>query len=596
MSQSDGFYLCFLDFFFGCTLCNFTYITTNYINNLIKNFFMTLKIVKEVRDIARFRQILHVLFEEGFDFLLEKIRLKHKIPITKRLKARLEKKKDFSFEKRLRVTLERLGPTFIKFGQVLSVRPDLIPKSYIKELEKLQDEVMPFTFKIVEQQIRKELHKPINELFSKFDKEPIASASISQVHKAVLKNGKKVAVKIQRPEARKLMETDIEIMLYIAKLLEKRMPNLKKYNPVSIVKEFEEWTKKELDFKKEAVNAKIFRKNFKGNKSVTIPEVYDELTTEKILTLEYLDGIELHNIKEIKRKKLNFDKIMKNGFDAVLIQVFMHGFFHADPHPGNILVQKNNSIAFVDFGIVGHFNERLKDNSANLFYGVVNNDAELIADTLIGMGVDSEEINKEELKYEIEIAISQLQNQGLGKSKVSSVLEDVMDIALRYGIKMPIDFVLFGKTIITLEGIALQYDPNFKIIDSSKPFIEKLMKQRYSPVKLANNFIRNITEFKRYIGRLPEETTKALRKIQKGTIKVDIEDTDIKKLSLEIDRSSNRISYALIITAFLIVGAGVIIADKGPALFNVPALALVSFLGAAILTIILFISILKEVK
>ena len=191
-----------------------------------------LGLIKEVRDINRFREILTVLFEEGFDFIIEKIRLKHKVPLTKRVKARIEKKKDFSHEKKLRVTLERLGPTFIKFGQMLSIRPDLIPKSYIKELEKLQDRVPEFSYEIARQQIKKQLGKEINEIFSSFEKKPIASASISQVHKAVLKSGEKAAVKIQRPEAKKLMETDIEIMVYIAKLLEKHFPNIKKYNPV----------------------------------------------------------------------------------------------------------------------------------------------------------------------------------------------------------------------------------------------------------------------------------------------------------------------------------------------------------------------------
>jgi len=337
---------------------------------------MVFKLVKEVRDINRFREIITVVFEEGFDFLLQKIRLKHKIPVTKRLKTRLEQKNKYSIEKRLRLTLERLGPTFIKFGQVLSVRPDLIPKSYIKELEKLQDEVPSFSYDIVKEMIKKEFGKDVNKLFSSFEVKPIASASISQVHKAVLKDGSVVAVKIQRPDAKKIMDSDIEIMLYAAKLLEKHIPNIRKFNPVKIIQEFSNWTEKELDFKREAINAKRFARNFSGDDKIKIPKIYDNFITSKILVMEFIDGIELHNIQEIKRKKINFKPLLEKGFESILTQVFVHGFFHADPHPGNLIITKDKKIAFVDFGIVGYFDEYLKNKSIDLFFGVIENDTQ----------------------------------------------------------------------------------------------------------------------------------------------------------------------------------------------------------------------------
>jgi len=557
---------------------------------------MPFKLIKEVRDINRFREILTVLFEEGFDFVIEKIRLKRKVPVTKRVKTRIKKKESFLPEKRLRLTLERLGPTFIKFGQMLSVRPDLIPKSYIKELEKLQDRVPQFSYEIVKKQIKKELGKEIEELFTRFEEKPIASASISQVHKAILKDGSKVAVKIQRPEAKKLMQTDIEIMLYFAKRLEKHFPDIRKYNPVKIIQEFANWTMKELNFIREAANAKLFFHNFKNSKTVKIPKIYNEYVTEKILVLEFIDGIELHKTKEIKKKKLKFNEIIKNSFDSALTQVFIHGFFHADPHPGNILVLKDNSIALVDFGIVGHFDEKLKDITISLFYGIIENDLDMVVDNLMEFGGDTENINKEELKYEISLFIEPLQKTSLKEIKVSRVLEEIMNISLNYGLKIPLPFILFGKTIVTLEGIGLEYDPNFKIVEASKPFIEELIRQRTSPVYIFNNFIKNALRFKRFAEKLPEETEKALKRIQKGTIKVDIEDTDIRMLSAEIDKSSNRVAYAMLIAALLIVGAIIMQISKGPMIFEIPILALLSFLGAGFLTMILFFSILREEK
>jgi len=550
------------------------------------------KIIKEVRDINRLREILTVLFEEGFDFLIGKIRLKHRVPLTKRVKARIEKKKLFSLEKRLRLTLERLGPTFIKFGQVLSVRPDLIPKSYVKELEKLQDRVPSFPYSVVEEKIKEELGKDINEIFSNFEKNPIASASISQVHKAVLKNGKIAAVKIQRPDVKKIMGSDIEIMFYVAKLLEKHMPKIKKFNPVQIIEEFSKWTEKELDFKKEAINAKRFARNFSNDKTVKIPEIYDKFTTNKILTMEFIEGTELHDVKQIKKKKINLRPIIEHGFNAILTQVFVHGFFHADPHPGNIIITNDKKIAFVDFGIVGHFDEALKAKSIDLFYGIIENDVEKIVDTLVELnGTEIE--NKDELKYEISDILEPLQNVDISKVKVSYILEEIMDMALSYGLKMPMPFVLFGKTVITLEGVALEYDPKFNLVMSSKPFIEKIIRQRYNPVFVFNNFMKSMFKFKKFAEEFPDQTTKALKKIEKGTIKVDIEDTDIKKLSLGIDRSGNRVAYSMIIAALLIVAA-LTISFGAPFILNIPLIPFLSFLAAIILSIVLLFSILRE--
>ena len=550
------------------------------------------KLAKEVRDINRLREILTVLFEEGFDFLIEKVRLKHRIPITKRVKARIEKKKNFSLEKRLRLTLERLGPTFIKFGQVLSVRPDLMPKSYIKELENLQDKVPSFSYDIVKRQIKKELGKEIGEIFPNFEKKPIASASISQVHKATLKNGKTVAVKIQRPDVRKIMQTDIEIMFYVARLLENKIPKIKKFSPIRIIEEFSKWTEKELDFKKEAINAKRFARNFSKDRTVKIPEIYDEFTTGKLLVMEFIEGIELHNIKQIKNKKINLKPIIEYGFNAILTQVFVHGFFHADPHPGNLIITNDKKIAFVDFGIVGHFDENLKSKSIDLFYGIIQSDTEKIVDTLIELS-DIEIGNKDDLKYDIDDILAPLQTSDISNVKVSYILEEIMDISLNYGLKIPMSFVLFGKTVITLEGIALEYDPTFNIIESSKPFIEKLIRQRYNPLYQFNAFMKNMVRFRKFAEELPDQTSRALRRIEKGSIKVDIEDTDIQKLSLEIDRSGNRVAYSMLIAALLIVGA-LTINSGASFVLNVPLIPFLSFIAALILSLILLFSILRE--
>ena len=551
-------------------------------------------IIKEVRDIKRLNQILVVLFEEGFEFLLEKVRLKQYIPFAKRLKSKLRKSEDIKPEIRLRRTLERLGPTFIKFGQLLSVRPDLIPKEYSKELEKLQDSVPAFPYSEVKNIMEKDFGKSIEHLFPHFEKNPVASASISQVHKAVLKTGERVAVKVQRPNVKHIMETDIEIMLYFAKVLEDKVEGIRKFDPARIVNEFKEWTEKELDFRLEARNAKRFGQNFKGSKIVHIPKIYDDLTSERVLTLEFIDGIKLHDMKEIKKRKLDFNEIIKNSFDAVMTQVFVHGLFHADPHPGNVIIMHNNSIAFIDFGIVGYFDEKLKNKCIDLLYGIVEQNEELIMDTLTSMGMEGDDIDHERLRADISLIIQPLQHAPIKEIKVSNVLEEILDIALRHKLKIPASFVLFGKTIITLEGIAIEYDPNFKLVETAKPFIEKIIAKRKNPLYVLRGFVHSIERYKKFADEFPDKAERALDKIQRGTIKVDIEDTDIKKLALEIDGGSNRVAYGMLVAALLIVSAILIQVEKGPTILGIPFLSFFSFFFALILVFVLFVSIVRE--
>ena len=541
---------------------------------------------REIKDIHRFNHIVLILAQQGFGHLFDKINLR-----------KLFKRKGAIEPERLRKTLEKLGPTFVKLGQILSLRPDLVRKEYVKELGKLQDEVPPFSYKEVEEIIKKELHKPINKLFSSFSKKPIASASISQVHKARLRNGMTVAVKVQRPDSKEIMDTDIEIMFYIAKLLEKHSEKIRRYKPVKIVQEFKKWTDKELDFRIEAKNAKRFYKNFKGNNKVKIPKVFDRYSSKRVLTLEFIDGIELHNIGKVKGKRgYDIKEIIKNGFDLILTQVFIDGFFHADPHPGNILVLKGNKIGLVDFGIVGYFDENLKRKSIELFYGLVEEDMDAIVDTFLDMGLIKEgETNIESFKNDVRKVIEPLQKSSLKDVKISYVLEEVLDIALRHRVKMPVDFVLFGKALVEIEGVALEYDPDFKFVESSKPFIEKLIKKEIKPVNMAKDLMKNLLKYGKLFRELPDKLDAALTRIQKGSVKVDIEDTDIKRLGSDIDKSSNRLTYGIIIAAFLVTGA--LLASVGkPVLGGFSLVSLICFGMALIFAIFLFVSIKKEGK
>ena len=552
------------------------------------------KIMEEVRDLNRFNHILLVLIEEGFGFLVQKANLGGTLSFSKKIKSRFKPGGSLKTEERLRRTLERLGPTFIKFGQVLSLRPDLLPLSYTKELEKLLDNVNPISFNEVKSIIESELKQPLHKVFSDFDRKPIASASISQVHKATLRTGEKVAVKVQRPNIRKVMSTDIDIMFHIAELLEKHVERAREYKPVSIIREFREWTEKEIDFRLEARNVKRFYSNFAGSRTVKIPKLYEQWTTEKILVLEFIEGIELNNLGEIAKRGIDFNKVVQNGLDAILTMVFVHGFFHADPHPGNIIITKDGKVAFVDFGIVGFFDERLKNKSIDLLYGIVEGQPDIIVETLLSMGFETKKVDMEAFRMDISEVITPLQSGSIKDIKLSKVLEEVISVPLKHKLKIPASFVLFGKTIITLEGVALEYNPDFKIAEAAKPFVEKIIMKRSNPINAFRNFVHNISRYKRIADDLPEKAERILERLEKGSIKIDIEDTDIKKLALEIDRSSSRITYGLIIAALLLTSAITIQFARGPSFFGIPILPMSSLVFALLLSFALFSSIVKE--
>ncbi len=544
---------------------------------------------KDIRDLARFNQIIAILIHHGFGYVISKIKIKR---IFKK-----KKREEKPNPKRLRITLERLGPTFIKLGQILSIRPDLLPKEYIDELGNLQDKVPPFSFKKAQKIIEKELHHPINKLFLDFNKEPIASASISQVYKAKLKNGQLVAVKVQRPKVKEIMKTDIEIMFYIAKLLEKHFKKIRKYGPVGIVQEFKDWTYDELDFRKEAENAKRFYRNFRNSETVKIPKVYDKYSTRDVLTLEYIDGIELHNLHQVKKKKeYRIREIMDNGFDALLTQVFEHGFFHADPHPGNILILKGNKIAFIDFGIVGHFDDYLKKKSVELFYAFIEGDVDSMVDIFLEIGAKRKgKMDVESFREDVAKVVEPLRKGTLKEAKVMSALEQVFDVSLEHHIKQPVDFALFTKTVLELEGIGLEYIPNFKFMDNARPFIEKLIKREFKLSDMAKDLVDNLTKYGKLFKDLPDQLGSALRRIQRGKIKVDIEETDIKRLGRDIDVSANRLTYGLMVAAFLVAGA--LLTNMGePQIYGFPLFSFVCFAMAFIFLIPLIISIQKEGK
>lgn len=548
-------------------------------------------VIQEIRDVARFEHILNVLFKQELGFFLEQLNLTKYLPLKTRIKKHKFIRKDTK-PLRVRLVMEELGATFIKLGQLLSLRPDLIPKEYCDEFRKLQDDVPPFPTSEAKKLVEKELKKPISKLFDYFSEKPVASASVSQVYEARLKNGIRVAVKVQRPNIDKIFKTDIDIMYHFALLLEKKF-SLEFVNPVAIVKEFEKYTESELDFLKEARNIDQFYKDFLGSKTVKIPRVYWAFSTPKVLTLEYIDGIRIRNLKS--HKNINKKAVVKNLSDCVFKQIFENGFFHADPHSGNVFALKNNSIALLDFGIIGRLGDEIKADITDLCFAVIEGNLHGISESLFNLGFVETNLNLGILEQDIREGLAEYYGASLEQLNFSAVFEKIVEIARKDKVRLPTNFVLLIKSLVTVEGVAAEIDPSFNVIESIKPLATKLIKRRlFDRKRIAKQLTISTVEYGRMFKKLPKQITGIMKKIQEGTVKVQMQDTDIHKLTLELDRSSNRITYGMIIAALIVGSSLVVYLDKGPFYKNVPILALIGYGIAVFMALVLVVSILRE--
>lgn len=540
----------------------------------------------------RYRQIANILIKYGFGYLIERIGFA--LPRDLKRAASLDSR--LTAPQRVVKILEELGPTFIKMGQILSTRPDIIPKEYIDELKKLQDNVEAIDFKIIRAEIERELSRSIEDVFTFFDEKPIAAASIGQVHRGTLKNGKEVVVKIKRPAIDDKVNADLEILTNIARLVERHIEEVRIYEPVEKIEEFSNALKKELDFTQEGWNIEKFKQNFRNDTSVYVPEVFWEYTTKRILTIEHIKGIKVNQVAEIKKLGLKADKIAENGAKALMKQIFVHGFFHGDPHPGNILICLNGKIAFIDFGMMGRIDKFTKGKLAELIVGLLQKDPESIVETLLEIGVSGENSNLPEFELDIEDIIERYYGKSLKQINISDVINEMFYMLSKHKITIPSNFTLLLKSMITIEGVGRELDPDFNVFEVAKPFVDKLMRERYNPKQFLKVLLSNIREFTKAVSKMPEVVDSIIKKMREDTIKLDIETEGSEKLLHEINKMVNRLVFSLIV-ASLIIGTSLIIqANIGPFWHDVPIIALLSFTVVGVLGLGLVISILRSGK
>ncbi|MFH1456064.1 MAG: AarF/ABC1/UbiB kinase family protein [archaeon] len=552
---------------------------------------------KKLNSMKRLKQIVEVLFSKELGFVIERLKLKTHLTLSKKIQQSKFKNKPKSMSITLRQVMEELGATFVKLGQLLSLRTDFLPKEYCEEFAKLQDDVLPFEYSQVKKIVEKEFGKPIIKIFKEFEKIPIASASVGQVHRAKLKNGKVVAVKVQRPGIQNTFQTDIELLFELAKLAENYMDELKQYDLKNIVEEFERYTRKELDYKLEGKNIDTFYAVYKYNKYIKIPKVYWDYTTSKVLTMEFMEGVKISEIKSFEKLKSNRKTICKLLTQAFIVQTLEYGVFHADPHPGNIFVQKNNQIALLDFGIIGRLTPDMKESLGKIFIGLIKHDLDTLTQGFLDVGMVEGDIDIKRFKEDLYESLSYYYNISLKQTNMGNFFYDVFALARRYNMKFPTNFVLLIKAMVTTEGFCKKLDPNFNFVQVSRSYAEDLVSKRKAPGYLLKSVKRTALGFKDVMQNLPQDIRKITTMIQKGTlVNVDINNEDIKRFTIEMDRSSNRLTFGLIIAALIVAASLITLTNMPPFLLGLPFLSWFALGLVGILSLLLIFSILRENK
>jgi len=554
-----------------------------------------LQLNRNIRSIKRYRQVVRVLLKYGFDNLLAYISLTEVASRWRRV-LRREKSELASMSQaaRMRLALEELGPTFIKLGQFLSTRSDILPPNYVEEFAKLQDNVPPFSYDEVVTEIHKEYGKDVLELFSSFDQIPIAAASIAQVHRARLKTGEQVVVKVRRPGINEHVETDIEALMLLAVVAERHIPNSDIYDPTGQVRELSRTIRREMDLSLEGRTIERFAANFANDSTLYFPKVYWELTSKTLLTMEYIDGIKVSEIETLVKAGLDLKLIAKRGADAFVRMVLEHGFFHGDPHPGNIFILPDNVICMLDFGMTGRIDPFLKGYLTDILLAILRRDVEEVISLLIYSGDITDSINIRALRRDLSEFIDKYYELSLQELEVGQLLIDFTEIISSYRIKFHPDLLLLAKAFITVEGMGRRLDPDFDMTVHLRPLMEKEIRERVSP-KSAIKFLRgNISSYINLLRTLPKDVKEILNRINRDKFKIDLEHRGLDRFIKELDKSINRLSSSLIIAA-LIVGSSIVMQiSKGPLLMGFPLFAFMGYTIAAVIGFIWVIAIMRS--
>lgn len=557
--------------------------------------FSFFKINSNIRSIRRYWNIVRVLSKYGFDNVLEMLGLADVAAKGRRLFRRgALDLSGFSSAERMRMALEELGPTFVKLGQILSTRPDIIPAAFLTEFEKLQDQVPGISFDELRSQIELELGASVEELFDFIDHESLAAASIAQVHRARLKSGEEVVVKVRRPGVVKLVESDISAMMALAQLAERHIPGSELYDPVGVMREFARSIRREMDFSREGHTIEKFRDNFKSVSWMHFPHVHWTHSTRGVLTMEYIDGIKVSDLSALENAGLDRKLIAKRGADAFLEMVLKHGFFHGDPHPGNVFILPENRICLLDYGIVGRIDEGLTSFLSDIIIAIVNRDMDQVVSLLLFAGDISDSLDIRSLKRDLSYFIDGYYEVPLKEIEVGRMLLEFIEIITLYNIRIHPDLMLLAKSLMIVEGMGRTLNPTFDMVEHVRPFMEKAVRRKMSPKNMYKDISTVISSYTSLASNLPRDLKEIINRLNRNKFKIDLEHRGLDKFNTDFDRSMNRLSSSLILAA-LIIGSSIIMqTDKGIQFLGFPVLAFIGYVVAGLLGLWLVYAIIRS--
>jgi len=547
--------------------------------------------IKTLSSLGRFKEIVMILIKYGFEDLIDRLDMPG-VALIKRIGKTEHEMGTFE---RIRHACEELGPTFVKFGQIMSLRPDMLPPALIHELSRLQDDVASVDISEIKGVVEKSTGRPLQETFSIFDAEPLAAASISQVHRGVLKgDGQIAAVKVQRPGIRSKINTDLDILAMVANRLHERVEELKSFDLPDLVRVIKRTLMRELDFRREARNMKIARTYAGEDSEIHIPDVYERYCTDRVLVMEYIQGTKL---KEVQSEALiDPESLARQGLKAAINQILQDGFFHADPHPGNVLITEGERICLVDWGMTGRLSERDRRELIDLLKSVLDKDGEAMVHALLDIGHPEETIDQRGLERELLDILDSHFAVPIKEMNIGHLLMAITDLLRTYRLRLPPDLVIMIKALVTAEGTARYIYPDLDVVLEAKGYISSLAVERFNAESLWRSIRFTFSQIFAMQRDLPHRLESILDKADRGALTLGFRHENLAGLRNTLDSITNRLTFGIIIAAMIIGSSMIITTGVGPLLFGFPALGVIGYLISGVLGLWLVFTIIRKRK
>ncbi|MCE7984704.1 MAG: AarF/ABC1/UbiB kinase family protein [Caldilinea sp. CFX5] len=503
----------------------------------------------------RSREIAEILTRHGLGALVAQLGLVRYLDLPRRLLHRAENRTHSSPGRHLRLAFEELGPTFIKLGQLLSTRPDLLPPETIAELKLLQDRVPPAPWDAVQPWLEAELGRPLEACFAAIETTPLAAASLAQVYGATLADGRQIVVKVQRPQIEPLIETDLEILLALARRAQQRNPLGELYDLVAMAEEFAVTIRSELDYRREAHNAELFQANFADAAYVHIPKIYWEYTTRRVLTMERLDGIKIDDIAALTRAGYDCKQVARAATRFVFKEILEDGVFHADPHPGNYVVLPGTVVGVMDFGKVGYVDTRDRVALTLLFIALIQMDAPAIVDQMIRLRFVERTVEREALEADLRRVLKQFQGVPLHEIRITALLNALLALVFRHRLRLPTDFILLLQTLSMMEAAAIKLDPDFEIFAVAKPYVRRFQRQLWLRPQWGPEALRSTVALSDLLLRLPQRAVRILDRLEEDNLGLQVRVPQLPTILHKVDRVANQFTITLLTAAFIVAVA-----------------------------------------